>query len=359
MFQSQGQPRQQIAPTNASFTSTTARGYDNAEISFPASRDEAEDWFVNGIGRDIQFTSPGQVERWNGFVNEVQVNMGVFSARRGPLVGIANKIAVAYQTVRYNTNPPIGGQRKFTDYAEDTTSQSLFGVHQKIYSGGESTQTAAEALRDTLLTEKAYPSIDRDLNFGGGGEITVTLRCLGYAHFLDSYIYESTTTGTQDASAKITAVLNADPNSLFTVTGIDTNALAVPSQETEMMTAWSIIEKTVKLGDSSANRWLFGVFNGRQAVYKQAPTDISYETSLAGATISRHGTGTMLEPWDIEMGKWLLVRDFLTGQAIKTSPNNGANTLFIEQVTVTLPYTVSINGGVVLTSEQLLAQRGV
>lgn len=124
--------------------------------------------------------------------------------------------------------------------------------------------------------------------------LQLTLECRGYVHWLGSFTYSSSVTGTEDLSDKIQNVLGADPNSTFSTDygKITTNTLAVKAYEQDNKTAWDLILGLTAMGDSSDNRYIFGIYEGRQAIYEQIPSSIEYLGSQGSLQISR---GPLLE----------------------------------------------------------------
>ncbi len=68
-------------------------------------------WMYNGLGRHIDIYTHTLTKAWEGFVDRLTVQIGGAQITIGPLVNICNRLPVVYQTVQYNTQPPIGGQR--------------------------------------------------------------------------------------------------------------------------------------------------------------------------------------------------------------------------------------------------------
>ena len=78
-------------------------GYWSNSIKFFSERSNAEDWYDIGIGRDITCYNPSGNIIWNGFVNEIEVQLGTLTATRGPLINIANRVDLVYSTIDTST----------------------------------------------------------------------------------------------------------------------------------------------------------------------------------------------------------------------------------------------------------------
>ena len=346
-----------------SHTISAVGGYDSASISMTMRKIDAEDWFANGLGRHVEFFDHALVKKWEGFINEVRIGIGVLSASQGPLVDIVNRTAVVYQTASYNTNPPVSGQRATTTQGDNAGSQAKYGILESYLSGGTGTETSMNGVRDTFLAERGWPQSNKDVNFDSPGDITVELSCLGYYHLLPKYVYQQTTnTGQVNISIKIQDVLTADPSSRFSsdYSQIETNTTQINQFENEGKDALSVIQNAVVVGDGSGNRTLFGIYNDRKARYETIPTAIALQTSLNAKRQQVESlAGSWVLPWDVTPGQWMTINDFLIGQVQKTNPREDQRNIFIERVTYTAPYGLSVNGVQVETLPQLLAQYGL
>jgi len=281
---------------------------------------------------------------------------------RGPLTDIANKVAIVYSSVDTSINPPAMGMRVKANYAEDADSQADYGIITKVLSVGGSTQTIAEQIRDTWLAENAWPETSH--TYGqGGGDASVTVECLGYVKWLELFPYNQTAnTGTRNLSDKITDVLAAEPNTLFSTdyTNIASNTLAVRRFENDDNSGWDVIKDLVAKGDTSDNRYLFGIYDDRVAHYEQIPEDTAYHQYIADSNQNvRTPVGDIVRPWDVRPGRWLLYPDFLVGRSIPTNRRLDSRFEFIESVTYSSPWTISHTGSKVATLPQKLAKLGL
>lgn len=339
-------------------------GYDKASFTITDRQQKLEDWYENGIGRHIEIFNESLRKIGEYFVNEVKINLGGFSATRGPLLNVRNRVTGVYQTASYNTNPPIGGVQARTSTANDTNSQGLYGIREITLDIGEGrTQTEANQVRGTYLREYKDPETTESLSPGAGSGPNVEVVCLGYYHLLD-YIYSQTAnTGTQNLRAKIRAVLDAEPNSIFSndYTSVATNALQVPQYDDEEKEAWSIIQDLVARGDSSDNRYIFQILNERKAYYNAVPTTFEYQYALSDPQqkIEKYNAGYRVFPWNVEAGKWILISDFLVGSTIPSNIRQDKRAIFIESVSFSAAYGLDIKGGKVQSLPQKIARLGI
>lgn len=128
---------------------------------------------VDFLSRNIKIYNDRNENVWHGQINEVRINHNGITFCFS-LKNVFNKIAVAYTIVQAN-----GTQlRKTTAYSTNTTSATLFGIRELLYSLGESTDEAAAAKVTELLSNYAMPQAVP--SFGGRQGVYATLICTGY-----------------------------------------------------------------------------------------------------------------------------------------------------------------------------------
>jgi hypothetical protein len=338
-------------------------GFDSASIVLAAPQIEAEAW-LGRLGHHVVAVSPALEVVWAGFINAITITSGSMSLTKGPLTDTGNRIEIVYSTVDTSTDPPTVGVRTRTAVADDTSAQGYYGIIHKVLSVGGTTDVDAVQIRDTWLADNALPGTAH--NYATGGTpTTISLECLGYSHWLKLYPYnQTTTTGTMDLDAKIQAVLGADPNGMFSTDygEIVANTLPVKQWEDTDSTAWAVIQALTAMGDAASNRHLFGVYENQRAYYTAAPTDLAYVQQIAHEEQRVMTTeGTLVEPWDVRPGRWLMYTDFLTGGLeTDTVPSRDDDRFeFIESVTYIPPGDVQHSGGKISTLPQMLARLGL
>lgn len=328
-----------------------------------------EDWFEHGLGRDIEVRDEVAGLVWNGFVNEISAGISVLSARRGPMIEVANKVRVAYSTIHYDTIPPVGGQEAATDWIEDEDSQRLYGIQEEIIEGGERTAAQADQLAAVYLADRSWPETTNDLDLSGSneGEAIARLDCRGYVDFLDRHIYNLTgVSGTVVTAEKIRAILQANPNGLFTdLTMIDQgeeNNYEVSPYENDNRTARAIIEEAVADGGNDSIRWTFGIYDRRRPVYAAVPTTIAYYQRLRDTSLQLQAPdSTPIPHWNIRPAQWVQISDFLAGRSRETttfgiSLRRDPRNLFAESVRFSSPWSLHVAGGRVNRIDQELAR---
>lgn len=343
---------------------TALGGYWSLRFNLKGNQDAIEDWLESGLGRDITLYSHTLVPIWEGEVSAVSGNIGSFSQTRGPLLDtVVNRLAVAYSTVDTSVTPPAVGVREVTAWGDDTDSQNRYGIIERVASIGGANATTAEQIRDTRLADFAEPRTSETDNLQSQSETSVTVECLGYVHRLKSYVYNSSTTGLQNASAKLQAVLAADPNSIFSTdySQIATNTTQVGAWENDNRPGWDIVKGVTALGDSSFSRYLFGIYANRLAYYNAVPTTPKFQRSLGdpGQWLELFGSGGRLAPWEVEPGEWVFYTDLFTGRTQQTTLRLDPRYLLIEQGNFATPWSLTMQGGDANRTDQLLAQLGL
>jgi len=320
---------------------------------------------MNSLGRHVTCYDEDQQIIWAGFVNSVSGNLGGLAIERGPLLDVANR-AELYSTpiIDPTPDPPVTGDQMPTVIAQDTASQARWGIIEKILSSGQMLDDMAEQMRDLYLAEYLDPKTAKSFSLSGNSNPQVSIKCLGYVHWLETYAYNQTATALTDvASDKIEDVLAADPNNLFSTdySKIDFNGTLVPSYENASRTAWTIIKEITALGDGSDNRWVFGVWDSQRAVYAAVPTTVKYTQSLSDPSqriIDDH-TKAVIPPWKVKPGQWMMYTDLLVGQIQDTTLGVDPRTQFIESVIFTAPADLQLAGSQVSTLQQKLARLGL
>jgi hypothetical protein len=340
-------------------------GYWSAKFTAAmARRTEIEDWFEYGLGRRITVRAGGGDVIWEGFVNQIDIAVAGLTATTGPLLDLANKVKLIYSTIDTSSDVPILGIRADTGYASDSASQNRYGILERVLSSGGIQTSLAAQVRDVYLAENAFPGSNNQLSFSNqrGDAPSATISCLGFVHYLNTYIYNQTSQrGMGYLSDKVRAVLNAEPNGHIAkdFSMIELNTTAEHVWENDDRLALGLIKEMVAKGDTSFNRWLFGVYAGRAAYYRAAPESAAYEQFLADPRQEIYSRGgAIVPPWMVQPGKWLLFPDFLPGRAFVDLPSDPRAT-FIENVSFQLPYGATINGQKVRRLDQKLARLGI
>lgn len=339
-------------------------GYWTATFTITGTKNDVEEWLESGLGRHIEVYDHAGVMMWEGFVNQVSATISALTVTRGPLMGASNRCDLVYSTVDTSTIPPTVGARKNIGTADNVASQALFGILELYLSSGGSTEDEAIEARNSYLAERALPKTTQVFNLGGGNAATAQVSCLGYTHFLTKFVYNQiVTTGDINASDKIEAIIEAQPNTILseTHTQISANTVQTKAYENDNTVARNLIKSTVALGDAGDNRWLFGVYANRVPYYQIAPTTLDYIVRVVdNEQAFQTPVGRTVMPWNVLPGKWALFSDLLIGR-IETTTNlrDDPRAMFIESANYTAPWGLALRGGDTDTINQKLAKMGL
>lgn len=334
-------------------------GYWSAQATQADNLRRAEEWLADGLGRHVEVHDDALNQIWEGFVNSVSIDVGGLNVTRGPLLNVANKVKLVYSTGD-NVDGGYGG-RASTAYVEDATSQAKYGIIHKILSSGGVSTANAEQLRDTYLAQYKEPETTSRFNLSGQSDVRLTIDLLGYVHWQIVYPFTSSTTGDGNLSTRLTAIINDDPNNLFSSANADiaTNTLQVSQWEDDDPMAWDAIKSLVAMGDSNESRFLYGVYNARRAVYEAAPTTYTYRREIASSGDVETIVGGTVKPWAVRPGKWIIFPDFLIGRSQPTDLRQDPRAMFIERVVFSMPRGLQLDGSKVSTIEQKIARLGL
>jgi hypothetical protein len=168
--------------------------------------------------------------------------------------------------------------------------------------------------------------------------------------------------GEDNASDKIVSVLNRDPNNLFTyglASTIRENTIQVGKYEDGTKTALAIMKDIANKGDASDNRHIFSVYENRIFSYDSVPDNIEYRVRATDGRVEKFAGG-YIDPWGVRPGNWMQVDDIGIGKLRDSvRPSEDPSLIFIEKVSYTAPYGLSITGGRASTFRQMLDRLGL
>lgn len=151
-----------------------------------------------------------------------------------------------------------------------------------------------------------------------------------------------------------------DAVTLREYSSIAENTLDVDMTEKKNKTAWTIIKEILSKGDTSDNRWLFGVYENRTPHYVQAPTTFEYMLRMTdNEQFFTKLNGEQVDGWDIRPGKWVLLSDFLVGQSVPSDIKQDPRAMFIEEVRYSAGEGLTLNAGRVTRLSQMLGRLGI
>lgn len=341
-------------------------GYDKAQITLTQSQDKLEGWLERGLGRRIVTYDDANQVIWEGFVNRITARLGPLSYALGALLDVRNYARAIY-TIALNIPGQSGqGIRVSTPWAGITESIAKYGRLETVLSAGNVSDAEADQILNLFLAERSEPESNRDQSFENtsGADVTLTLECLGYYHWLNHYKYNQTvTTGTINRSTLVANILAAEPNGFFNAetAGILTNTSQVQAVWNDDQTAINIIKSMTAGGDASLNRWQFGIYAERKAKYAPVSTEVDYLQYIGSpAQEIRNRAGNLVKPWNVLPAKWLFFPDFMVGRVDNSADlASDPRALFVESVTYRAPWSVAVNGSKVSRLDQKIARLGL
>jgi len=114
----------------------------------------------------------------------------------------------------------------------------------------------------------------------------------------------------------------------------------------------------VARGDTNAARWLFGIYDDREAHYEPAPTGVEYTTALSDPAQRVFGPEE-IKPWLVRPGKYLRFTDFLADSPGFGTLDEDPSVMFIEDVTYTMPNQIMANGDPGYELAEIMASFGL
>ena len=351
--------------TSLSYVLNAVGGFWSASITLTDDRLAMEDWLQNGVGLYVEIADPGASVVWAGFVNSLNMNLAGLTITKGPLLDAGNRVIVTYAPVE--SVPPVEPQletRTDTSMGEDDDSQRRYGILYAYLSTGGVTAAEADQLRDMFLAENAQPKLSRSLDLSGApGDSAVTLDCAGYVQMFGQWPYSYTLlSALTNLSIKLASVINADPNGIFSSANasITANTIQVPAWESSQRDAWTILRGLVDLGDVAGNRYLLQVGPDQHVTYEPMPTEAEYHQRITGnrQDIETVG-GRSVQPWHVKAGKWVIIPDLLVGMLPIGDLRSDPRAMFIEQLTYTAPWGLSLQGGDADRINQIIARYGL
>lgn len=337
-------------------------GFDTASFTLRGSKLYLEEWFANGLGRQITRYAPdGAFMVWQGFVNQMTLvepgNSSTIS-----LEGIANSVQAKFTCVETSVNPPVVSLAPtLTSAATDADSITQYGTHEEIISVGETTAVLAEQKRDQHLTRLSWPLADDQFDTQQTGDLSLQVSCKGWGHSLAWRIYNQTTnSGTANANTVISDIITAVGDFILS-THLSANATQIPQYLDDDRTALDIMRGIVSVGDASNNRWVMPVLEERALYYKQAASTVEYYRRVSdNRQAVREKSGHILPPWEVRPDRWIRTTDiFPITAGDPASLNRDKQTRYIEKVTWSEPYGLAMFGNQATFSRNLLAKNSL
>lgn len=331
---------QDIAPRLTSYehTITATGGFETCTLTFAAlDLDEALAW-ADRLLCPVTVYGPDVDVLWDGYISAVELRVGT-RVRSYALDAVANRVRARYTTAL--------GTPGATAATSNTASVALYGVHDYILSLGTYDLAGAQGLRDSWLARYALPRAEPQTTIRTGGDagtVEVVVTCAGWYYTLDWVLLERTDTSTQATTAQVATLIgSASPgigatNAFLSPTlaaGSSTAGVTVSRKVEADTTYRAAIEQRLGLGDTSGQRFAWGVFDtGRALLVRQwagaTPGTIGYRVRLADALVTT-GEGGPVDLWAVRPDAMVEDQDF-----VSVGPPSGAvespATFYLERV---------------------------
>jgi len=312
-------------------------------FSLTGDLSQLQEFFYQRLGYHIEERVSGTLT-WEGMIYAMELqNAGV--RRRRSLDLMANAV-----WARYISGIGVVAE---TSVATEDDSITRYGRKEEMISLDGFPQAAAEARRDTMLAEHAWPWA-RPLGVSPlpGGAILNVVVC-GYV-FTANWEYVTVDDGAMgNVSGWVEDIVDTDCPFL-TVGRIDTNTLQVKRELTIDQRAWDTLAELALLGDADGDPWRFYVEIGRTASYEQVDITPRYYLRDNGLYDSL-GSRMAVTPWLVQPG---VVRDaqYPVTRAEPGSFLDDARDILVDEVEVSTTSGLMLKT-TLISEEEMLAAR--
>jgi len=340
-------------------------GFDQASFDITEKEEVLQDWILNGLFRPIVVRDNYLTTIWEGFIDSITINQSGLSVTHGPMTGIANRIFAIYSGVDTSVYPPQIGVRKKTPTQNDLASQADWGVWSSILSLAGVSDSNADQLVSMYLQEHDHPEVNSNFSFSSE-EISLTVNCVGWVNTL-KYPFNYTSASSLVAIPdRMIQILNANPNTGWINTDysrLTANTTQVPQYENDDQLAMEHLRGLTAMGDASLQRYIFGIYEDRKAIYEPVSSQIDYTLELGDPKRQVFDSGgNLIAPWHIRPGKWVFFSDFIPGLGSPFDEfHKDPRMLRVESVNFDMrtPFAVQFTGGITSQYEQRSARLGL
>jgi hypothetical protein len=222
----------------------------------------------------------GGQSRWWGYVSEV--NSSHYSIS---IEDMFNRIAIAYMQLDGTTE-----ERETTAWADDLTSQAVYGIKEMLWSASSSTQIHAETARDTKLAQVKYPVPSRPMT---GEKLTeAQIICRGWWDTLGWLYYINPDTDDVDTATQIVDIITAKGPFFRAIANEVTSGIDVTEARDGDATALYEVVQLLELGTTNYRRMLAAVDEYRTVRIFEEPALSTqlYRLRPDGALYNPYGT---------------------------------------------------------------------
>lgn len=302
-------------------TISAVGGFDTASFIIKGPDSYLSDWFDEGLFRRVALFSPEGLPCWNGYVEKLTMPDGQ-DAKTKSLEQMVNRVIMKYVPIDITVSPPKPRPPTVLT-VNDTESQARFGVKCEVVNGGELIDSDAYAWARTILSVKAQPQTGDDINTLSTNAPSLQVECRGFWHTLKWVPYLNALTGQLPAHQVIQEVLSyfnsINPGFISVDFGLmDFNYRPERRGSDDYQLCQKIIEDIINHGGLGGERWVGGIYENRQMIYKPAEDFKRLYTEHVALIRSRkdpegkvyeEGLDTEVKPWDMRPDRILKTVD--------------------------------------------------
>jgi len=280
-------------------------GFESMTVSMRATGDEIYDWLQNGLGRSVVVYSPNANVVWEGQLETISANLGQKKASKS-FKNMANRVRTKYTSeINGSASSPAT-----TATVQDTVSQGLYGIKDRVVSLGQTATAAAVAANQRTLNSLKLPrsTATTQAKTGSSRDTSLQLTFAGWYATLDWIFVPSTFDGSGGnavsimigdlltSAAGINAFVSTDASKIASFGYSLTNF--VPRETTFRQQ----FDKYFNFGDNSNNQFTWGIYEDRilqSAVWAGAtPDTIAYREDARTSTVF-DPYYNVVAPWDV------------------------------------------------------------
>jgi hypothetical protein len=315
-------------------TITDQFGFESMQVSLKVTLDEAIEWLQNGLMRSVIVSGPDAETAWEGYLSTVSAQIGQKVVTLA-LDAMANRVRCTYTTVL--------GTPGTTSSVSNTSSQTLYGIKDRVVPLDNSDATAAGYRAAIVLAELAYPKSREATQAmtGAQGDITLTLSFTGWYGALEWLVTSNSTTSTAVTTTQVETLLTnyAAVNAFFSTstTYITASGISSPQKIEAQTTFREAIEDRLKLG-TGTYPLVWGVYEGRTFYVTTwagaTPDTITYQEVLGDSNVY-NAYGGIVAPWNVRPNAISQVNDLLDVGPPSGAPD-AAGRKYVGRVTCTI-----------------------
>jgi hypothetical protein len=236
-----------------------------------------------------------------------------------------NKVAVAYTQVDLTTGT---SERATTDWADNTLSQTEFGIKELLWSADSATAVHAEAARDMRLEQSKYPIASWPAPIDDGTS-SARIFCRGWWSTLEWRYYANAGTAAVDTATQAGTIIASKGQFFAGVDIDDLSGISIREERDGDASALFEAEKLLRMGTTNFRRLLASVDEFRRVRIYEEPAQPSnpYQIDAAGDVWDAYGEPLRRELCPVAI--WARPKDVIP-PSVDTSTLVNVATQFIE-----------------------------